>query len=194
MSLMITVTELAQAKIHEVIASEEDLGNQIRIRARKVVPYRFEYDLHFIDADEIEPEDVQEKVGDLVFVADRESAANIAGSTLDFVSTPPGGFKFDNPQTKRTFDSPLETELHEFIESEINPKIAAHRGHISLHGIKNNVVYLEMSGACQGCGMAAMTLRQGVETQIRERFPDLGEIVDITNHDEGTNPYYQRSP
>lgn len=191
MQPLISITELADAKIHEVIASESDVGNIIRIEARKIGPYRFEYDIHFIDAHEIGENDVRENVGDLVFVADRTSAANIEGATIDFVEGPPGGFKFDNPQAKRTFDQPIEVELNEFIEDEINPKIAAHRGHITLHGIKDGIVYLEMGGACQGCGMAAMTLRQGVETQIRERFPDFLEIVDVTNHAEGKNPFYK---
>jgi Fe/S biogenesis protein NfuA len=193
MSRMIAVTEVAQAKIHEFIASEGDMGNMMRISAREIAPYRFEYDIHFIDAEEIGDDDVHEEVGGLVFVADRASAENLVDATIDYVEGPPGGFKFDNPRAKRTFDDPRETALHELIEDAINPKIAAHRGHITLHGIKDGVVYLEMGGSCQGCGMAAMTLRQSVEKQIRERFPDFVEIVDITNHAEGKNPFYQRA-
>lgn len=190
---MIAVTELAQSKIREVVESESEVGNLIRIDARKVAPYRFDYDIYFIEAEEIGDDDVQEKVGELVFVADSASAANLEGATIDFVEGPSGGFKFDNPQAKRSFDDPLESELNDFIEDAINPKIAAHRGHILLHGIKDRVVYLEMGGSCQGCGMAAMTLRRGVEKQIRERFPDLLEIVDVTNHDEGKHPFYERT-
>jgi Fe/S biogenesis protein NfuA len=190
---MIAVTEVAQAKIHEFIASEGDMGNMMRISAREIAPHRFEYDIHFIDAEEIDGDDVQEKVGGLVFVADRASAENLVDATIDYVEGPPGGFKFDNPRSKRTFDDPREAALHELIEDSINPKIAAHRGHITLHGIDDGVVYLEMGGSCQGCGMAAMTLRQSVEKQIRERFPDFVEIVDVTNHDEGKNPFYQRA-
>ncbi len=189
---MIAVTELAQSKIREVIASERDVGNLIRIRAYEVAPYRFDYDICFIEADEIAEDDVQERIEELVFVADRTSAANLEGATIDFVVGPPGGFKFDNPRAKRSFEDPREAELNDLIEDEINPTLAAHRGHIVLHGIKDGVVYLEMGGSCQGCGMAAMTLRQGVEKQIRERFPDLLEIVDVTDHDEGKNPFYER--
>lgn len=190
---MISVTELAQSKIREFIENESEVGNLIRVEARKVAPYRFDYEIYFIEAEEIGDDDVQEKVAELVFVADPASAANLDGATIDFVEGPPGGFKFDNPQTKRTFDDPVEAELNDFIEDQINPKIAAHQGHIMLHGIKEQVVYLEMGGSCQGCGMAAMTLRQGVEKEIRERFPNLLEIVDVTNHDEGTNPFYERT-
>lgn len=189
---MIALTELAQSKIREVIASESGVGNLIRVEARKLAPYRFEYEVHFIDPEEIGDDDVQETIDELVFVADPASAANLEGATIDFVVGPPSGFKFDNPHAKRSFDDPLETELSDFLEAEVNPAIAAHRGYIALHGIRDQVVYLEMGGSCQGCGMAAMTLRQGVEKQIRERFPDLLEIVDVTKHDEGENPFYAR--
>jgi Fe/S biogenesis protein NfuA len=190
---MISVTALAHSKIHEFIERESDVGHRIRLVARKVAPYRFDYDLFFIDADEIGEDDTQQAIGDLLFVADAASAANLEGAAIDFVEGPPGGFKFDNPHAKRTFDDPLEAELNDFIEDVINPMIAAHRGHISLRRIKDHVVYLEMGGSCQGCGMAAMTLRNNVERQIQGRFPHLREIVDVTNHDEGADPYYERA-
>jgi len=189
---MIAMTELAQSKLREVIASEQGVGNLIRVHARKVAPFRFAYELHFIDADEVGEDDVQENIHELVLVADPTSAANLDGATIGDVEGPPGGFKFDNPHAKRVFDDPLEAELNDFLENEINPMIAAHRGYIALHRIEDQVVYLEMGGSCQGCGMAAMTLRQGVETQIRERFPQFREIVDVTDHADGENPFYPR--
>jgi len=189
---MVTITELAQAKIHEFIAEEENVGHSLRVEARKVAPFRFEYDIYFVDEDEIGDNDLREEVGDLVLVVNRACAPLLEGATMDYLVGPPAGFKFDNPQTKRHFDDPKETELNEFIEQEVNPTIAAHRGHITLHGIKEQVAYVEMGGSCQGCGMASMTLRQGVETQVRARFPEIVEIVDVTDHAEGKNPFYQR--
>lgn len=189
---MVTVTELAQAKIHEFIAEEESVGHLLRVEARKVAPFRFEYDLYFVDEDEIDDNDLRVEVGDLVLVLNRACVPHLEGATIDYLVGPPAGFKFDNPQTRRHFDDPKEAELNEFIEQEVNPTIAAHRGHISLHGIKDHVVYLEMGGSCQGCGMASMTLRQGIETRVRSRFPEIREIVDVTNHAEGKNPFYQR--
>jgi Fe/S biogenesis protein NfuA len=190
--MKITLTELARTTIREVTATDDDLGNLLRVRARKVAPYRFDYDLYFIDADEVDEVDVQATIEELVLVADPTSAANLEGATIDFVEGPPGGFKFDNPHAKRSFDDPRETQLNTFIEDAINPTIAAHGGFIALHGIEDDVVYLEMGGGCQGCGMAAVTLRQGVEKQIRERFPGVAEIVDVTNHAAGDNPFYAR--
>jgi Fe/S biogenesis protein NfuA len=41
--------------------------------------------------------------------------------------------------------------------------------------------------------MVGVTLNQGVEQAIREAFPEIREIVDVTDHEAGTNPYYQSS-
>ncbi len=190
---MITLTQIALSEIRAVIASESGIGTRLRVSATKVAPYRFDYDIYFIEPDEVAVEDVEQKVEELMLVVDPASAEHLEGATIDFMAGPPSGFKFDNPQAKRNFEDPLESQVHEFIEETINPAIAAHRGYISLHGIEDGVAYLEMGGGCQGCGMAAMTLRQGVERQLLERFSEVREIVDVTNHDEGTNPFYQRS-
>ncbi len=187
---MVTVTEVAQTKIHEVIAGEDGLGNCLRLEAQRVAPFRFKYDMYFINEDEIEETDVREDVGDLVLVINRASAPHLEGTTMDYIVGPPAGFKFTNPQEERRFDDPRDAELHQFIEEHVNPTIAAHSGHITLHGIKDQVLYLEMGGSCQGCGMAAVTLRNSVEKQVRERFPEIVEIVDVTNHAEGKNPFY----
>lgn len=187
---MIALTELAHFKIRELIASENDIGNLIRVRARELAPRRFDYEIYFIADHEIGEEDVRHVVEELTLVTDPTSTENLEGSTIDFVEGPPGGFKVDNPRSKRVFDDPLAAELNEFIEAEINPTIAAHRGYITLRRIEGSVVYLEMGGSCQGCGMAAMTMRQGVERRIRGRYPQLERFVDVTNHDEGQDPFY----
>ena len=72
----------------------------------------------------------------------------------------------------------------------VAPMIAAHGGRIALVEVRENVAYLEMSGGCQGCGMARVTLRHGVERMIREAVPEIAGIVDVTDHAAGTRPYY----
>jgi Fe/S biogenesis protein NfuA len=47
-----------------------------------------------------------------------------------------------------------------------------------------------MGGGCQGCGLSALTLRQGIETAILQAVPEIAGVVDITEHEEGENPYY----
>lgn len=90
---------------------------------------------------------------------------------------------------------PAPDEIRERVEQvlreEINPAVAAHGGHISLVEVEQNQVFLRMGGGCQGCGMATATLRQGVERALRRAVPQIGAILDTTDHAAGTNPYYE---
>lgn len=90
---------------------------------------------------------------------------------------------------------PAPEEIRERVEQvlrdEINPAVAAHGGHISLVEVERNQVFLRMGGGCQGCGMATATLRQGVERALRRAVPQIGAILDTTDHAAGTNPYYE---
>jgi Fe/S biogenesis protein NfuA len=83
--------------------------------------------------------------------------------------------------------------IQNLLEFEINPMVAAHGGHFSLIDVDGNKVYVELGGGCQGCGMVDVTLRQGVEKRMREVFPDLEDLIDTTDHQDGENPYFQPS-
>ena len=71
--------------------------------------------------------------------------------------------------------------------------VASHGGVVSLLEVKDSSAYLEFGGGCQGCGMIDVTLKQGVEVMIKEQVPEIEAIYDVTDHAEGTNPYYQPS-
>jgi Fe/S biogenesis protein NfuA len=59
--------------------------------------------------------------------------------------------------------------------------------------VEDNTVYVRLGGGCQGCGMAAVTLSQGIEETIRSNVPEITKVVDVTDHAEGTNPYYEQA-
>lgn len=84
----------------------------------------------------------------------------------------------------------IKGKVEQLLAGEINPAIAAHGGVVHLVDVKDNVVYIQMGGGCQGCGMADVTLRQGIETAIRNAVPEVGDILDVTDHAAGRNPYY----
>ena len=90
-------------------------------------------------------------------------------------------------------DEALYGRVADLFEAEINPAIARHGGFVELLDVADGVVMLRMGGGCQGCGMADVTLRQGIETALRERVPEVAGIVDITDHSAGTNPYVTAS-
>ena len=84
----------------------------------------------------------------------------------------------------------LMTKVQELIDSTINPAVAGHGGFVQLVDVKENKVYLQMGGGCQGCGAADVTLKAGIERLIKEELPEIEEVLDSTDHASGTNPYY----
>ena len=87
----------------------------------------------------------------------------------------------------------LRGRIEEVLESEVNPAVAGHGGVVTLIDVRKNDVFIKMGGGCQGCGMAAVTLKYGVETAIRQAVPEVGAIYDTTDHAAGRNPYYAAS-
>jgi Fe/S biogenesis protein NfuA len=84
----------------------------------------------------------------------------------------------------------LTTRVQELIDSTINPAVAGHGGFVQLVDVKENKVYLQMGGGCQGCGAADITLKSGIERLIKEEIPEIEEVLDTTDHASGENPYY----
>ena len=87
----------------------------------------------------------------------------------------------------------LMTKVQELIDSTINPAVAGHGGFVQLVDVKENKVYLQMGGGCQGCGAADVTLKAGIERMIFEEIPEVTEVLDTTDHASGSNPYYAPS-
>jgi Fe/S biogenesis protein NfuA len=76
------------------------------------------------------------------------------------------------------------------LDADVNPAIAAHGGQANLIAVEGDVAYVQMAGGCQGCGMAAATLSQGIEVAILDAVPEIAKVVDVTDHQSGANPYY----
>jgi len=81
--------------------------------------------------------------------------------------------------------------IQEVLETRINPSVAGHGGRISLIDVDNTRAYIRMEGGCQGCGMANVTLKEGVAVEIQKVVPSIKEVLDVTDHAGGTNPYFQ---
>ena len=77
------------------------------------------------------------------------------------------------------------------LDEQINPAIASHGGRAELVAVEGSIAYLRLSGGCQGCGMAAVTLSQGIEVAILDNVPEITEVIDVTDHASGANPYYE---
>ena len=81
--------------------------------------------------------------------------------------------------------------VKEVLDQRINPSVAAHGGHVALVDVREDTVYIRLEGGCQGCGLADVTLKQGIEVEIRRAVPAIAQVLDVTDHAGGSNPYYQ---
>ena len=135
-----------------------------------------------------------------------ESIAKMRGSTLDLNrDLVQGGMAIQNPNTPPApvdaspamagvpvdLNGDVAQRVVQVLEQQINPSIAAHGGRADLVAVEGDAVYLRLSGGCAGCGMAAVTLSQGIEVALRESVPEITRVIDVTDHAAGTNPYYE---
>lgn len=164
---------------------------------------QFGYSLSFVPLGETGASDHVERHGDLTVIIPSVDTANMTGARLAMSSDPmTPGLAIDNPNNPSPhipdapdgdLTGPLAEQVAQVLDQQVNPAIAAHGGQARLVSEENGVVYLQLGGGCQGCGMAAMTLRQGIERILREAIPEIVEIVDVTDHQGGENPYYAAS-
>jgi Fe-S cluster biogenesis protein NfuA len=76
------------------------------------------------------------------------------------------------------------------LDTEVNPAIAAHRGHITVDGADRGWIRIRLEGGCQGCSLAEVTIRQGIEPLLRARLPGMTGVADVTDHEAGTDPFF----
>ena len=125
-------------------------------------------------------------VGKAVGVAIRAAAASGAPAVATKTAPPAGA-----PAT--VDDDALYERVARLFDEQVNPMVARHGGRVELIDVQDAVVMLRMGGGCQGCGMADVTLRQGIEGMLAQHIPEVRGIVDITDHTSGANPYFQAS-
>jgi Fe/S biogenesis protein NfuA len=187
---MINITEAAGQYISHLLADEERQGLALRLAIAGQRSGGFQYKLGFVREDERAADDVVIDAGGFRVFIDAESAPNLQGATLDFVETPEqSGFRIHNPKTQWT--DPKAIAIQKLLDEHINPAVADHGGYVTLLDVKDDIAYVALGGGCQGCGMADVTLKQGIEALITEEVPGIRQVVDTTDHASGTNPFYQ---
>ena len=187
------VTEGALEMLAKAVSSGESDDGAVRLVARQSGAIRFRYQMSLETAADAKEDDSVLEMDGVTLRADPESAKHLDGVKLDYVDEGEGGagFKFHNPREEKGWDDPVAQRFQEILDDEINPQIASHGGYIDLVDYKDGKAYVTMGGGCQGCGMAKVTLSQGIETAITNAVPEIERVVDVTDHASGENPYYQ---
>ena len=198
---MIIFTNEAKEQVLAVIRQQQGKNPALRIQATANGTAEFQYSMQLITAEEQSPEDLVVDSGEFRVILDPRSAENLNGATVDFEDKIlRSGFKFQNPNKptvptlgegpRKDLTGPVVERVQRLLDTEINPAIAAHGGQVHLLGVRKSKVYLSFGGGCHGCGMADVTLKEGIETRIKEVVPEIVEVVDTTDHTTGENPYY----
>ncbi len=125
--------------------------------------------------------DLRKRIGAVI----RELLTSAAPAVLDSVPDIDGHTNDDAPRG--------ETELRRIIERlferEVNPRVAAHGGSISMVGLDGDTLEISMHGGCQGCSSSQVTVKASVEVMVKRVAPEITKIVDVTDHAAGENPY-----
>ena len=203
---VLTVTDQARKKILALRADEPNAEQlALWLEVTGVAGLDYVYDLYFEALDKAGPDDVIARHDDLSVVVPAASVDKLRGATLgvsrDLLNP---GMTVTNPNRPASPSSPTITRrppadlsgdvaqrVATVLEAQINPSIASHGGHAELVAVEDGTAYLRLSGGCQGCGMASVTLSQGIEVAIRESVPEITTVTDVTDHASGANPYYE---
>jgi Fe/S biogenesis protein NfuA len=200
---VIDISDSARATILEARAAEpgaDDLGLWIEVNGQAGDTYT--YEIWFQALAEAGPNEVVQRHDDLSVVIPAKSIDRLRGAKLDVTDA---GLAIDNPNRPEPVPaSPsmrqaptgdlggdVAQRLIQVLNEQINPSIAMHGGSAELIAVEDDVAYVRLSGGCQGCGLAAVTLSQGIEVAIKDSVPEISRVVDVTDHSQGSNPYYE---
>ena len=148
------------------------------------------------------PRDIVLHHRDLPIVIRARDFRKVRGATIDWLDDPSrtSGLSVDNPNTPSpgiggpspsVLTGSVAERVRQVLDGQVNPSIAAHGGRAELVSVERDTVHLRLSGGCQGCAVASVTLRQGIETTLVRAVPEIRRVVDVTDHQSGTNPYFR---
>jgi Fe/S biogenesis protein NfuA len=199
---IIDITKNALDYISEALNNEDESDLALWIEVSGQNDGEYTYDLYFENLSDAAESDTLQEFDHLRVIIPEKSCESLTGATLDY-SVKDGDSEAQlvliNPNRPKTFslddipgnlESDLAKKVNDVLNNEINPAISGHGGAAELLSIDGSTAYIKLSGGCQGCAMSQITLSQGIEVAIKEAVPEITELVDITNHLAGSNPYY----
>jgi Fe/S biogenesis protein NfuA len=190
---VVRLTPEASTKLNEVMRQRGPQVAGLKLQIVGRADGEFHHVLSLVeDASLVEADDAIEVDGITIY-SEFRSARYLDGVEIHYVEKGFGqsGLEFHNPNPLWFDDK--ELAIQEIFDREINPAIASHGGIVHLLGVEDMTAYVQLGGGCQGCGMADVTLKQGIEATILERVAGIERVVDQTDHDAGENPYYRPS-
>jgi len=199
---IVRLSDEASRKVEAFRAGQPDARDHaLWLEVSGVEGLEYTHDLYLRPLDEAQPEDVVQHHDGFTLVIPRSSVDKLRGTTVDLVGDlVVGHLVVNNPNSPSPavgaggpggLSGDVAERVQQVLEGYINPAIAAHGGRADLVSVEEGVAYLRLSGGCQGCGMASVTLGQGIEVSLRDAVPEIVGVVDVTDHSQGSNPYFE---
>jgi len=200
---MLAITDAAYDKVMGFLLQEAEPERQAMwLEVTGTAANQWTCSLALKPLDAAAPYDAVIRHRDLAIVIPERDFEKVRGATIDWLDDPfaGGGLRVDNPNTPSpTIRVPPPGDLSgdvaqrviQVLGQHVNPSIAAHGGSAELVAVEQGTAYLRLSGGCQGCAMATVTLSQGIEAAIIQAVPEITSVVDVTDHQSGTNPYFE---
>ena len=199
---LVELTEKAREKVEGFRAGIADPERQAMwIEVTGVKAGEWSYNLSLKPLDQAAPGDVVQHEGDLAIVVPARDADALRGATVDWSDDlMSGGLTIDNPNTPSPamgarppadLSGDVPQRVIQVIDQQVNPAIAMHGGSAELVAVEDSTASVRLGGGCVGCGRAPVTLSQGIEVAITDAVPESENVVDVTDHASGTNPYYE---
>lgn len=194
---MIHISESAQAHFLKLIEREALPGLGVRLTAVSPGTAKADVRLEFAEPADLHGDEWAVDCEGFTVWLDAASISYLDGAELDYETKGTGGqLQIRAPKIKGQAppeSASLVERVHYIVEHEINPQLAQHRGHVEVQEVTaDGVVLLRFGGGCHGCGMADVTLKQGIEKTLLEKVPGLTGVRDATDHDTGQAPYMPR--
>ncbi len=187
--LNITLTDDARQRFIEFLAAEEATDQVIGLAVDGHGPNGFNYQLDLVKEADVADHIRLDYEGFPLYV-NPASAEMLNGVTIGFIQRGlESGFHFENPNSR--WQDPIARRVQDVLDQQINPGVASHGGFVQLLDVKDATAYIALGGGCQGCGMADVTLKDGIVVAIKEAVPEIEAVLDRTDHAAGENPYFQ---
>ncbi|HEY1137095.1 MAG TPA: NfuA family Fe-S biogenesis protein [Xanthomonadaceae bacterium] len=194
---MIQISESAQSHFRRLIEREALPGLGVRLSALHPGTPRADVRLEFAEPGDLQGDEWAVDCEGFTLWLDAGSVQFLDGAEIDYTAQATGGqLQIRAPKIKGAApegDASLVERVHWVVEHEINPQLAQHKGHVSVREVTaDGVVVLSFGGGCHGCGMADVTLKQGIEKTLLEKVPGVTAVRDATDHATGSAPYIAR--
>ena len=189
------ITEAAQNYFLRLIEQQDDEDLALRMSVNQAGTPGASCDLQFCPRGHSMPDDHEQEYSGFSLYVAKASEQWLENAQIDFEEDSTGGqLTIKAPGIKGSEPSKeasLEDRVGWLLETEVNPSLASHGGRVALVEItEQKEVILQFGGGCHGCGMADVTLKQGIEQTLTRHIPEITAVKDATDHQSGTNPYY----